>query len=183
MRLYHLVSAVVLSSILACAQSSYARHSFSLGSGTGLPLEDSSFTFGQSLDAGYTLRLLRCAALEAGYSAVHAEHHYYPKGTDYPDHAWIHFVHYGVRYILPLRSTRFQLSAGAGGGANWVPSYDGSSSLSTESMKLMQYSFQATYALDRAGHWRIGPTGRFYRNFGQFRQEWFLTSFGVGYNF
>ena len=85
---------------------------------------------------------------------------------------------FGLRGVLPLGG-RAELFAGTGGAkrgsSNDFNPYGNS--------LLWQLNGGVRLALDRAKHWRVGPTVRLYRDLGRPTEEWLSVTGEVGYRF
>ncbi len=164
------------------AQDSYLRNRASFSAAGVASMSgylSNNYSVGSGFDTGYSFRFTRFTAAEMSYSTAWLGYAICAHWGCVDERDRAHFVNYGLRFILPLRSDRVQLSAGIGGAHVHLP--DDTNYFGTQT--LLQYSVGASVALDRRSHWRLESMLRFYRDTGRPTQQWVMPSAGISYNF
>jgi hypothetical protein len=89
---------------------------------------------------------------------------------------------FGLRGIVPVANGRVELFAGTGGAVLWSSEYNLAHPFQGDKL-LWHLNGGARIAIDRAKHFRIGPTVRHYRDLGRPTQQWVSATADFSYRF
>jgi hypothetical protein len=155
-----------------------------LGVGGALPASGyrtTSFHNGPSIAGEYEFGLHRSVAANIGVENFFLNFDNITRNSLAVTRERITLMPFGIRGIAPLAGGRAELFAGAGGAYLWSSEYD-LRSYGGEGF-LWQLNGGGRIAIDRAKHFRVGATMRFYRDLGRPTQEWFSVTGDVSYRF
>ncbi|HXJ37998.1 MAG TPA: hypothetical protein VNH18_01900 [Bryobacteraceae bacterium] len=154
-----------------------------LGAGGAFPASGyrtGPFHDGASLNAEYELGLHRYVAATLGLDNFVLNLDNVSRLSVTQTRERVTLLPFGLRAIAPLAGGRAELFAGTGAAYLWSSAYD---LQNLGGGFLWQLNGGARVALDRAKHWRIGTTARFYRDLGRPTQQWVSLSGDVSYRF
>jgi len=177
---------VVLLLFLASAVSaqSFLRNDITFSGGTSWDVSNySQYVTVVSLGATYGYRITRTIELEAGaFGAINPmEGSCGFNGCFTPDSRAI-WVPFGVRFVLPLKHDRFELSAGVGGLYENISG--GGYSYNSYNAFGGYVKTSAAVALDHGRHFWLGATPRIMLANGQYaRDRWFMLTGDIGFRF
>jgi hypothetical protein len=156
---------------------------FVAGVGGAFPVagySTSAFHNGPSFVGEYELGFHKYVAATFGAENYLLPFDNYSRYDTYSTRERVTLMPFGLRGILPIADGRAELFAGTGGAYLWTSQYylrrsfDGSNFL-------WHLNGGAGIALDRAKHFRLGPTVRYYRDPGRPTQQWLSLSADFSY--
>jgi len=175
--------------VSAASAQSFQRNDLTFSGGTAWDVgtDYNGYDTPVSLGATYGYRITRIIEAEAGaIGAINPVHTFCGYEGCFNPGSRIIWVPFGLRFILPLRHDRFELSVGigglyqsvSGGGATPVggaASYNAFGGYAKET---------AAVALDHDRHWWLGATPRVMLANGQSaRDRWFLLTGDISFRF
>jgi hypothetical protein len=89
---------------------------------------------------------------------------------------------FGLRGIVPVAAGRVELFTGTGGAVLWSSEYNLAAGFEADKL-LWHLNGGARIAIDRAKHFRVGPTVRLYRDLGRPTQQWVSVTADFSYRF
>ena len=169
---------------LAAADLQFGTSTLTLGAGAAFPVGGeltSSFNRGASFAGEYEFGLHRFLAATIGVenyvlSSVNCD----PRGCSTARERFT-LMPFGLRGIIPIAGGRGELFAGTGGARLWSNSFLGGPF--QQDNILWQFNGGFRIGLDRARHFRAGPTVRLNRDLGRPTQEWLSLTADFSYRF
>lgn len=146
------------------------------GSGT------SAFHNGPSFAGEYELGLHKYVAATFGVENYLLPFDNYSRWGSTSTRERVTLMPFGLRGVVPVAGGRAELFAGVGGAQLWSSEYNLGQPYYGSNF-LFHLNGGARIALDRAQHFRLGPTVRYYRDVGRPTQQWLSLSADFSYRF
>jgi hypothetical protein len=170
MRLFSII--LLLAIPVAASAQRLGSSTFIVGAGGAFPVSGyQTFPFhtGLSVAGEYELGLHRFFAANIGVDNFVMNVDNFTRFGSFLTRERVTLMPFGLRAIAPLGEGRGELFAGTGGAYLWTSDYD---LHSFGGGLLWQLNGGVRVAIDRAKHFRVGGTARFYRDLGRPTQEW-----------
>lgn len=170
---------------LAAAGQKFGSSTLIFGVGGAIPAtgyRTLPFHHGPSIAGEYEFGLHKYVAANIGVENFLLNFDYYGKFGSVTTRERVTLMPFGFRGLAPLAGGRAELFAGTGGAHLWSSEY-GLVRYYASDRFLWQLNGGGRVAIDRAKHFRVGATVRFYRDLGRPTQEWVSATGDVSYRF
>jgi hypothetical protein len=181
-----LVAAVVLAGLpLAAIDPKFGVSTITVGAGGAFPAGGEltgSYHAGPSFAGEYELGLHRFLAATIGVENYFLNVDQCSRFGCPATRERFALMPFGLRGVLPLAGGRGELFAGTGGARLWTADSLFGGPFQRDTI-LWHLNAGLRFALDRGGHFRLGPTVRLNRDLGRPTQEWMSLTAEFSYRF